>query len=80
MALAYLVSDGEINFNPDKRIFLGELSLNGDLRPIKELCFNRRSKKAWFLRNIFTPRKCKRARALCRRNKNIWGKEFKRSS
>ncbi len=35
MALAYLVSDGEINFNPDKRIFLGELSLNGDLRPIK---------------------------------------------
>lgn len=35
IALAYLLSAEEINFNPDGRIFLGELSLNGELRPIK---------------------------------------------
>jgi len=34
MALAYLLAAGKINFNPDKKIFLGELSLQGDLRPI----------------------------------------------
>ncbi|MCX6754583.1 MAG: YifB family Mg chelatase-like AAA ATPase [Candidatus Nomurabacteria bacterium] len=35
IALAYLLSAEEINFNPDGRIFLGELSLNGELHPIK---------------------------------------------
>ncbi len=35
IALAYLLSAEDINFNPDGRIFLGELSLNGELRPIK---------------------------------------------
>ena len=34
MALAYLLAAEKINFNPDKKIFLGELSLQGDLRPI----------------------------------------------
>jgi magnesium chelatase family protein len=35
VALSYLLSAEEINFDPEKRIFLGELSLNGELRPIK---------------------------------------------
>src|ERR1035437_5240863 len=35
IALAYLLSAEEINFDGEKRIFLGELSLNGELRPIK---------------------------------------------
>ena len=35
IALAYLLSAEEINFDPEKKIFLGELSLNGELRPIK---------------------------------------------
>ncbi|MEI7689277.1 MAG: YifB family Mg chelatase-like AAA ATPase [Candidatus Nomurabacteria bacterium] len=35
IALAYLLSAEEINFNGEGRIFLGELSLNGELRPIK---------------------------------------------
>jgi len=35
IALAYLLSAEEINFNPLGRIFLGELSLNGELRAIK---------------------------------------------
>jgi magnesium chelatase family protein len=35
IALAYLLSAEEINFDPEGKIFLGELSLNGELRPIK---------------------------------------------
>lgn len=35
IALSYLLSAEEIDFDPEGRIFLGELSLNGDLRPIK---------------------------------------------
>lgn len=35
IALSYLLSAEEINFDPEGRIFLGELSLNGELRPIK---------------------------------------------
>jgi len=35
IALAYLLSAEEIEFDPKKKIFLGELSLNGELQPIK---------------------------------------------
>ena len=35
IALAYLLSAEEIDFDPKDKIFLGELSLNGDLQPIK---------------------------------------------
>lgn len=35
IALAYLLSAEEIDFDPKDRVFLGELSLNGELQPIK---------------------------------------------
>jgi len=35
MSLAYLLASKEIKFNPNNKIFLGELSLDGELRPIK---------------------------------------------
>lgn len=35
IALAYLLSAEEINFDPEGKIFLGELSLNGELQSIK---------------------------------------------
>ena len=35
IALAYLLSAEEIDFDTEERIFLGELSLNGELQPIK---------------------------------------------
>ncbi len=35
IALAYLLSGEEIDFDPKGKIFLGELSLNGELQPIK---------------------------------------------
>ncbi len=34
MALAYLLASDEIRFDPDKKLFLGELSLDGELRPV----------------------------------------------
>ena len=34
MALAYLCASGDIDFDPEKRIFLGELSLEGDVRKV----------------------------------------------
>ncbi len=33
-ALAYLLASGEISFNPEKKIFIGELSLDGELRAV----------------------------------------------
>jgi magnesium chelatase family protein len=35
IALAYLLSGEEIDFDPKGKIFLGELALNGELQPIK---------------------------------------------
>lgn len=35
IALGYLLSSDQIKFNPQNKVFLGELSLNGELRPIK---------------------------------------------
>ncbi|MDD5750110.1 MAG: YifB family Mg chelatase-like AAA ATPase [Candidatus Pacebacteria bacterium] len=35
IALGYLLSSGQIRFNPARKIILGELALNGDLRPVK---------------------------------------------
>ncbi|MFZ2484817.1 MAG: YifB family Mg chelatase-like AAA ATPase [Minisyncoccia bacterium] len=35
IALSYLLANKEIDFDPEKKIFLGELSLDGKLRPIR---------------------------------------------
>ena len=35
ITLAYLLSTGEISFNPEGKLFLGELSLDAKLRPIR---------------------------------------------
>lgn len=34
MALAYLCANGDIDFDPEKKIFLGELSLEGEVRKV----------------------------------------------
>ncbi len=55
IALAYLLSADEINFNPESKIFLGELSLNGELRPIKgALPLTEAAKNAGY-KEIFLP-------------------------
>ncbi len=55
IALAYLLSSGEINFDPKDKIFLGELSLDGSLRSVKgALAFTRKAKEMGF-REIYLP-------------------------
>lgn len=55
IALAYLLSSGEIEFDPEGKVFLGELSLNGELRPIKgALPLVQEAKRAGF-KEIFLP-------------------------
>lgn len=55
MALSYLLASGEIIFDPKDKIFLGELSLDGALRPVKGvLAFARKAKQAGF-REIYVP-------------------------
>ncbi len=34
IALAYLLAEDDIRFNPEKKLFIGELSLDGDVRPV----------------------------------------------
>lgn len=55
IALSYLLASGEILFDPRNKIFLGELSLDGRLRPIKgALAYARKAREAGF-REIYLP-------------------------
>ena len=64
IALAYLLSAGEIDFDPENRIFLGELSLNGELQPIKgALPLAEAAKKLGF-KEIFLPEQNAKEAAL----------------
>lgn len=55
IALAYLLSAEEINFEGEGRIFLGELSLNGDLQPIKGALPLAQEAKRLGYKEIFLP-------------------------
>ncbi len=35
IAIGHLLASGEILFDPKKKLFIGELALNGEIRPIK---------------------------------------------
>lgn len=55
IALAYLMVSGETSFDPEKKLFLGELSLDGALRPIHgALLITNAAKKAGFT-EIYLP-------------------------
>jgi len=56
IALAYLKSSGDMEFDAEGKLFLGELSLDGKLRPIKGvLPITRESKRLGF-KEIFVPK------------------------
>jgi magnesium chelatase family protein len=64
IALAYLLSAEEIDFDPECRVFLGELALNGELRPIKgALPLTEAAKRAGYT-EIFLPIENAREAAL----------------
>lgn len=55
IALAYLAASSEITFDPQEKLFLGELSLDGNLRPIRgTLLLAQAAQKAGFT-EIFVP-------------------------
>jgi magnesium chelatase family protein len=56
IALAYLLSAEEVNFDPEGRVFLGELSLNGELRPIKGALPLAQEAKRLGYKEIFLPK------------------------
>ncbi len=57
IALAYLLSADEIDFDPKDRIFLGELSLNGEIQPLNGILpLTQEAKKQGF-KEIFVPYK-----------------------
>jgi magnesium chelatase family protein len=56
IALSYMLAAGDIKFNPENKLFLGELSLDGKLRPIKgTLPIVLEAKKKGF-KEIFLPK------------------------
>lgn len=55
IALAYLLSAEEIDFDPEGRIFLGELSLNGELQSIKGALPLAQEAKRLGYKEIFVP-------------------------
>lgn len=64
IALAYLMASDEISFDPQKKLFLGELSLDGTLRPIRGvLLLAEAAQKAGFT-EIFVPKENEREAAF----------------
>lgn len=66
IALAYLLASKQISFNVDGKIFLGELALDGAIRPVKGiLALVKYAQKQGFM-EIFVPKKNAKEAALIR--------------
>lgn len=55
IALAYLLASEETEFDPDKKLFLGELSLDGTLRPIRGALLLAQTARDHGFTEIFVP-------------------------
>lgn len=55
IALGYMLSNEEIKFNPEGKIFLGELALNGELKKVKGVLALVKSAKALGFDEVFVP-------------------------
>lgn len=66
IALSYLLAKREVRFNPEKKIFIGELSLNGKLRPVKGALSIAISARAKDLSQIILPKANAREAALAK--------------
>ena len=55
IALGYLLSKEEINFDPEKRIFLGELGLNGEVKAVRGILPLTRCAKDAGFEEIYVP-------------------------
>ena len=64
IALAYLLATKDISFNPIGLLFLGELSLDGELRPIRGILPLIKKAKQIGFKDIFVPRENAREAGL----------------
>ncbi|MSR73220.1 ATP-binding protein [Candidatus Parcubacteria bacterium] len=64
IALAYLLASGEIYFNPAKKIFIGELSLDGELRAVPGILPLVEEAKRKSFEEVFVPYKNREEAAL----------------
>jgi len=64
IAIAYLLASKQITFNPDKKLFLGEVALDGTLRPIKGALFLAMAAKEAGFEEIFLPKENTREASL----------------
>ena len=65
-ALSYLLANGEIEFEPEKKLFLGELSLDGKIRPIRGVLPVARFAKEHGFEELYVPRENVAEAALIR--------------
>lgn len=56
IALSYLLAAGQANFSPEKKLFLGELALDGAVRPIKGALVLAEAAKNSGFEEIFLPK------------------------
>jgi magnesium chelatase family protein len=64
MALGYLSASGEIDFDPARKLFLGELSLEGEVRKINGVLPLVRGAREQGYKEVFVPRENSREAAL----------------
>ena len=64
MALSYLLANDELEFDPEKKIFLGELSLDGKIRPIRGVLPIAKFAKEKGFKEIYVPIENAREAAL----------------
>ena len=64
IALAYLLAAGDVDFDPSNKLFLGELSLDGQLRPLKGVLPLVRHAHAKEFTHVFVPTDNAREAAL----------------
>lgn len=55
IALGYLIATGELTFDTHEKLFIGELGLNGDVRPIRGLLSIAQWAKANGVKELFIP-------------------------
>ena len=57
MAVCYLLASGDIKFDADKKIFIGELSLEGNIKTVRGILAMIRYAKEKGFESVFVPRK-----------------------
>lgn len=64
IALCYLLATGELHFDPEAKVFAGELALSGEVRPIRGALAIASASKALGIKEIFIPKENAREAAL----------------